>query len=44
LRNRQDKSEPKGRAELKGLDILNDQVTEVKRMLAGLIQKLSAEG
>ena len=44
LRNSQDKSEPKARAGLKGLEALNDQVTEVKRMLTGFVQKLNAEG
>ena len=33
-----------GYLELKTYEALNDQVTEVKRMLTGLIQKLNAEG
>jgi four helix bundle protein len=33
-----------GYLELKTYEVLNDQVTEVKRMLTGLIQKLNAEG
>ena len=33
-----------GYLELKTYEILNNQVTEVKRMLTGLIQKLNAEG
>jgi len=32
-----------GYLELKTYEILNNQVTEVKRMLTGLIQKLNAE-
>jgi four helix bundle protein len=33
-----------GYLELKTYEALNDQVTEVKRMLTGLIQKVNAEG
>jgi four helix bundle protein len=33
-----------GYLELKNYEILEDAVTEVKRMLTGLIQKLNAEG
>lgn len=33
-----------GYLELKTYEALNDQVTEVKRMLTGLIQKLNTEG
>jgi four helix bundle protein len=33
-----------GYLELKTYEALNDQVTEVKRMLTGFVQKLNAEG